>query len=202
MLSGVSLHLLLGPIKAQGLLSPQIQKALLHHCEGGRIAEVADVVARAIYDQALVDRTLPEPKGVQTKELSARMADGAKHLAESYAKRGVLCAKGYYPASQLTLLIIRLWETQFNSVLSDPTMDSGLVQEGDPDYVTRCTVAAHKLATILDRLPRDADGALVMPMKEVEGFCMMAVRVMHHAFTHPDVAVHELMHGETPKEEP
>lgn len=202
MLRGVSLHLLLGPIKAQGLYSPAIQKVLRHHCDAGRIAETADVVARALYDQALVDRTLPEPKGFLVASLSARMADGAKHLAETYAKRGVLCAKGYYPASQLALLIIKLWETEFNSVLTDPTMDSGLIQEADPDYVTRCTVAAQKLLTLLERAPRNADGDLVLPMKEVEGFCMTAVRVMHSAFSQPDVAVHELLHGETPKEDP
>lgn len=202
MLWSVSLHLLLGAIKAQGLLSPAIQKVLLSHCQAGRIAEVADVVAQAIYAQALVDRTLPEPKGVMTGSLLGRMTDGAKQLAESYGRRGVLCAKGYYPTHQLMLLIIRLWESQFNSVLIDPSMDSGLLQEGDPDFVTRCTVAAQKLHDLLKRLPTNEDGDLVLPMKEMEGLCMVAIRTMYVAFTEPDVAVHELMHGENPKENP
>lgn len=202
MLRAVSLHLLLGPIKAAGLYSLGIQKALTAHCEAGRIVEVAEVVARALYDQALVDRTIPEPKGVNTNALSARMADAAKHLAETYARRGVLCAKGYYPASQLMLLIIKLWESEFHSVLLNHTLDSGVVEEADPDYITRCTVASQKMLTMLERLPRNEDGDLMLPMKEVEGFCMMAVRTMHAAFVKPDVAVHELMHGETPEEEP
>lgn len=198
----MSLNLLVGTAKAVGLYSPKVQKIFQHHCEAGRIAEVAEVVAQVLYDEALAAHTLPEPKGVRTDELVARMLDASKHLAETYARRGVLCAKGYLPAGQLALLVINRWETTFHSVLAGQEEEHQLVDGLDPDFLTRSTVAAQALAELLLRLPRTQDGDLILPMKELEGFCVMAVKKMYIAFVKPDSAVHELLHGEPPKESP
>lgn len=200
MLAAMSLSLLVGTVKAQGLYNPKVQRIILHHCEGGRIAEIAEVVAQVLYDEALNNRTLPEPKGVRTGELVARMLDGAKHIAETYARRGVLCAKGFFPSGQLALLIIRRWETAFSSVLLGAEENHQLVDGADPDFLTRSTVAAQALGELVLKLPRTEDGDLILPMKELEGFCVLAVKRMHAAFTKPDHAVHELLHGEQPKE--
>lgn len=190
------MKLALGIVKAQGLYTVTIQAALRQHCEQGRIAEVAELVAQALFDQALVEKTLPEPKGVMTPVLRGRMLDGAKHLAETYARRGVLCAKGYYPVSQLVLQIVKLWESSFSNIV-DLSSDDHLLREEDPDYATRCTVAASSLLGLLDRLERNGDGSFVLPMKDVEGFCMTAVRQVHAALKRPDIAVHQMLHNET-----
>lgn len=202
MLRDVQLQHILGAIKAQGLLDRKIQSILQHHCDAGRIAEVAEVVATALYHQALVDRTMPEPQGIKTKELEARATSAAQRLAEDYARRGVLVAKGYLPAGQLALGILRIWETQFSSVLQNPEEPHELVDDLDPDFITRSSVSAQAILALLARLPKSADGeALLLPMKEVEGFCVSATRAMYKAFVKPDHAVHETLHGEVPKED-
>lgn len=198
----MSLQLLVGTVKAMGIYHLKIQKILQAHCEAGRILEAAQVVAQVLYDDALLHKTIPEPKGVRTPELVARMWDAAKQLSETYAKRGVVCAKGFLPASQLMRLIGSRWENDFNSVLVGAADDHKLADELAPDFVTRSTVAAAMLGELLNKLPRTQDGDIVLPMKEMEGFCVTAVRRMHAAFVKPDVAVHELLHGETPKEDP
>lgn len=191
---------LLGAIKAFGVLDPRVQTLLQRHCEAGRIAEVADAVAKALYDEALERQTLPSPQGVRTGSLSVRAAEAAGRVAATYAQRGVLCAKGYYPVRELALLVYAQWEQAFRSVLTDPTMDSGLVQEADADYVARCTVASQQILAMMKRFHKPGDSVVRIPMSDVEAFCMKAVRHMHAAFVKPDVAVHEALHGETPEE--
>jgi hypothetical protein len=201
MLRTMSLQHLLGTVKGAGLLNPKVQKILQNHCEAGRILEVAEVVAKTVFDQALVDRTMPEPQGIKTKELHDRAADAAKHLAEQYARRGVLVAKEFLPASQLALIILRMWEEQFSSVLRNPEEHHDLVEGVSSDFITRQAVAAQAVRDLLARLPTTSDGeGLILPMKEVEGFCVRSVKAMHAAFVNPDVAVHKTLHGEEPKE--
>lgn len=196
----MSLSLLVGTFKAQGLYTPKVQRIIQHHCETGRIVEIAEVVAQVLYDEALAARSIPEPKGVRTDELTARMLDGIKILCEDYARRGVLCAKGYLPAGQLALLVIRLWENAFHSVLVGAEDNHPLVDGADPDFLTRSTVAAQALAELALRLQRTEEGDLVLPMRELEGFCTTAVKKMYAAFVKPDHAVHEMLHGEPSKE--
>jgi len=201
MLAAMSLQHLLGTVKGAGLLNPKVQKILQHHCEIGMILEVAEVVAKVLFDQALVEHTMPEPQGVKTAELHARAADAAKHLAEEYARRGVLVAKGFLPAGQLMLIILRMWEDQFSSVLRNPEEHHDLVEDVSPDFIARQAVAAQAVRDLLARLPTTSDGeGLILPMKEVEGFCVIAVKAMHAAFINPDAAVHKTLHGEVPKE--
>ena len=196
----MSLGLLIGTIKAEGLLSPKVQKILQHHCGTGHIVEVADVVARVLYDQALQEHSIPEPVGVRTRELVERAQDGIRNVVEAYARRGVLCAKGYYPPSQLALLLLDCWESDFNGALRHVEIGSGLPDTTDHDFVARAAVAAQALAKMLEKLPRSQEGDALLPMKDMEGFCIAAVRMMHAAYTKPDVTVHELVHGHTPEE--
>jgi hypothetical protein len=196
----MSLSLLVGTFKASGLYSPKVQKIIQHHCEAGRIMEIADVVSQVLYDEALQNRSLPEPKGVRTADLVDRMLDGARQLVEIYARRGVLCAKGFLPPAQLALLVVRRWENAFHSVLAGLEADHEIVDGTDPDFLVRSTVAAQAVSELLLRLPRTQEGDLILPMKELEGFCVMAVKKMHAAFVKPNHAVHELLHGEPPKE--
>ena len=67
-----------------------------------------------------------------------------------------------------------------------------------PEYNARAAVAAQKLfADIFSKLPRTADGEqLLLPMRDLEGVCVAAVRIMHAAFNAPDTAVHQMAHGE------
>lgn len=196
------LHALLGPIKARGLHDLQVQRIIQQHCERGRIAEVAEVVALALYHTAITDGRLPQPRGVRTRELVDRAVDGARHLVETYARSGVLCAKGFYPAPQLCLEILGLWEKDFSSVLQRTDETGGLVDGVDPDFLTRSTVAAEKLRHLFSRLAPTADGeALLLPISELEGLCVAATRRVYTAMLETDVAVHEIMHNETPTEE-
>lgn len=198
----MSLQLLVGTVKAQGLLSPRIQRIVQHHCDAGRIREMAEVVAQVLYDQALGDRSIPEPTGVRTPELLARTQDGVRHIVERYAQRGVLCAKGYYPAAQLVMLMLGKWENDFNNAFQHLDSDHGLPDTDDHNFVTRSTVAAQAIrAVLLKKLPRTPEGDLVLPMSDLEGFCIAAVRTMHAAFTCPEETVHELVHGALPKKE-
>ncbi len=193
--------LLVGTAKAEGLLAPKMQKILQQHCEAGRIVEVAAVVAQVLYDQALQDHSIPEPAGVKTRELVERTQDGVRHLVETYARRGVLCAKGYYPPAQLVMLILDRWEQDFNGALQHLEKGTGLPDTTNHDFVTRSTIAAQALGKMMGKLPRSQEGDVVLPMKDMEGFCVAAVRVMHAAFTRPEAAVHELVHGSPPEEE-
>ncbi len=197
-----SLLSLLGPIKARGLHEPKMQRIIQAHCEQGRIAEVAEVVALSLYHAALADGRLPQPRGIRTRELVDRAADGARHLVETYARHGVLCAKGFFPAPQLCLNILGLWERDFSSVLQRSEETGGLVDGADPDFLTRSTVAAEKLHHLFARLkPTENGEALLLPISELEGLCVAAVRRVYVSMLETDVAVHEIQHGETPKEE-
>lgn len=196
------LRTLLGPIKARGLYDLKIQQILQRHCEQGRIKEIADVVSLVLYHAATTDGRLPQPRGVRTRELVDRAIDGCRHLTEEYAKRGVLCAKGFYPHAQLMLDILGLWESDFSSVLQRTDDTGGLVDGADPDFLTRSTVAAEKLRHLFSRLEPTADGSgLVVPISSLEGLCVAATRRVYTAMLNPDVAVHEILHGETPVEE-
>lgn len=193
-----TLRSMLGPIKARGLHDIKIQKILQQHCERGRIAEAADVVGLALYHAALEDGRVPQPRGVRTRELVDRAIDGVRHLVETYARSGVLCAKGFYSPSQLMLNIIGLWEADFSSVLRHPEEPSGMLDGVDPDFISRSTVAAERLRSLmLARLQVSPDGEhLLLPMKEMEGFCVATVRNTYFSLLKPDVAVHEVFHKE------
>lgn len=204
----MKLHHLLGPVKAKGIYDPKIQHIIQRHCDAGNIAEIAEVVARFFFDDGTCRGYIPTPSGVKTKELVERVCASAKKIAEDYAKRGVLCAKGYYPPQMLMLSIIRMWEEEFNSIA--PPDESGLPGVYDAEgttkaYLDRSTVASVVMAASLQkRLKKAVVGGvevLVLPMSELEGFCSGSVRVMYQAFTKPDEHIHELLHGEKPTEE-
>lgn len=203
MLAAMTSLPLLGPIKARGLYDTDIQRIIQQHCERGSINEMAEVVSVALYHEALVDGRLPQPRGIRTRELVDRAADGCRHLATTYARRGVLVAKGFFPAPQLALRILGLWEADFTSVLQRSEETGGLVDGAEPDFITRSTVAAEKLRHLLSSKlqPTESGDGLILPISELEGFCVAAVRRVYTSMLKPDVAVHELMHGETPKEE-
>lgn len=198
----MSLLALLGPIKARGLHDPKLQRIIQQHCEQGRIAEIAEVISLALYHAAITDGRLPQPRGVRTRELVDRALDGAKHLVETYARHGVLCAKGFYPVGQLALDVVGIWEKDFSSVLQRTDETGGLVDGADPDFLTRSTVAAEKLRHLFARLkPAESGDALLLPISELEGLCVAAVRRVYTSMLEADVAVHEVLHNETPKEE-
>lgn len=198
-----NLHSLLGPIKARGIYDLKIQTIIQRHCEQGRIAEAADVVGLALYHDAVATGKIPHPRGIRTRELVDRAIDGIKKLIETYAKSGVLCAKGFYQASQLMLNVLGMWEADFaTSVLQRSEETGGLVDGADPDFLTRSTIAAEKLRHLFSLLKPSPDGeALLLPISELEGLCVAATRRVYTAMLKPDVAVHEVLHGETPKDE-
>jgi hypothetical protein len=199
----VRLEHLLGPAKAKGIYDLRIQQILQRHCERGMIMEIAEVVARYLYDEGLDSGRIPQPAGKKTKELLESATEGATRVAAHYARRGVLCAKGFYPASRLALDILRLWETEFHSIA--PEDETGLPGEYDAGgmsktFVDRSTVAANAIASSLtQKLKRavvDGEEVLLLPMRELEGVCSSSVRKMYLAFTKPDEYIHELLHGE------
>lgn len=190
------LSLLLGLIKAQGLLAPPVQRILQHHCSSGLVAEVADLVAEVLVDDGLSHGRLPTPRGLPTAELKAEVASAAKALVEEYAKRGVLCAKGYFPPGQLLMLVLARWEKEFASVLVAPEEETGIPMDHlHPDFIARSAVSAQALSVLLLRLPRNPEGDLILPMRELEGLCVKATRTMFRAFNNPDEVIHEMLHG-------
>lgn len=191
-----SLNSIMGMIKAQGLFSPGVQRVLHHHCDAGRIAEVADLVVQALLEDGVSKRELPIPRGVLTPEIRDLAEKSARGLVENYARRGVLCAKGFLPAGQLLMLLIGAWENEFRSVLRAPEDPSELLDSAAPDFIARSAISAQVVQRMLLRLERTPAGDLILPMKEVEGFCVKATQAMYAAFTKPDEALHQMLHGE------
>lgn len=189
------LSLLTGTIKAQGLLAPKVQRILQHHCETGKVAEIADLVAEILLEDGLVGGRLPQPRGLATQELLDTMSGAAKAVVEEYAKRGVLCAKGFFPAAQLYMLLLAKWEKSFASVLVSPEEVGIPVDHLHPDFIARSAVSAQALSALLLKLPTTPEGDLILPMRELEGLCVRATQVMYRAFTEPDATIHEMLHG-------
>lgn len=189
----------LGAVKSQGPLAPAVQKVLQAHCAAGHIAAVADVVATALLDKALGDASFPQPRGLRTAALAGQALDASKQLAQGYAHRGVLCAKGYMSAGQLTLIIFGKWEQLFSSVLQHPEATHGLPGVTHPDHEARSAVAAQALfLRVLQGLPRSPEGDhILLPMKDVEHICRSAVTMMYSAYTQPDEMIHGLLHGDS-----
>jgi len=202
----MSLQHLLGPVKAKGIYDPKVQMFLQRHCEAGRIAEVADVVAQYFFDDGIVKGYIPPAAGKKTKDLMDRVGDSAKKIAEEYARRGVLCAKGFYPPQMLMLLIIRNWEKAFYTAAKSEEHGLALLDENvSSETNARATVAAQAIAKLLlarlEKIVREDDEALVLPMNDLEGLCTSAVREMYSAFTKPDAYIHEMLHGVKPTED-
>ncbi len=192
------LHLLMGLIKAQGLLALDVQRILQHHCETGKVAEVASLVAAALLENGLekTNVRMPVARGLLTDELREEAWDAAKYLAEQYSKRGVLCAKGFFPSAQLMKLLFAAWEATFGSVLRNPEEPGIAVDHLHPDFIARSAVSAQELARMLLKLERSAEGDIILPMKDLEGLCVRATQEMYRAFTQPDAAIHRVLHGE------
>lgn len=181
----------------QGPSAPSVQKIVRGLCDLGHEEAVADALAEAILDIGLTKGRIPIPRGLKTTGLVEKALLAIKTEVETYAKTGVLCARGYYPTGKLAMLVAGKWEQQFSSVLPLGAEDV-LMDHLSPEYNARAAVAAQKLyADIFSKLPRTADGEqLLLPMRDLEGVCVAAVRIMHAAFNAPDAAVHQMAHGE------
>ena len=184
----------------QGANAPSVQKVVRRLCDLGQAEGVADTLAEALLDIGILGGRVPPPKGVLTASLLEQALQAIKIEVEAYAKTGVLCARGYYPAGKLAMLMAGRWEQQFSSTLRGDPGDTALMDTAHPDYIARSAIAAQKLYfDVFSKLPRTAEGDILLPMKDVEGVCVAAVRLMHAAFNAPDAAVHGFLHGEEPK---
>lgn len=188
---------LYGTIKARGLLSPEVQRVLLHHCQTGRAEEVKVVVAGCLLSDGLLDRSIPEPRGKKTSELLERASDAVQKSAKQYASScGVLCARGFCSPEDLSTAMLVLWESSFSSALRTAAPSGLVVTEDSLDMNARHAVAAQVLLEIFDRYRDPQNSAVVIPISAVERVCSKAVRAMYEAFLDPDEAVHRRLHGE------
>jgi len=169
---------------------------LQEHCARGRVAEVAEVVSTALLSAALQDNSIPQPRGLRTAALAEQALQACKVAAEAYARHGVLCAKGYYPAGQLMLLMFQKWEQEFTAVVQHPEENGGLMDAADPDFLARSAMSAQLLLRLLSKLQVGPGGEhLLLPIRDLEGICVAATKKMYAAFTSPDAALHQLLHG-------
>jgi hypothetical protein len=198
----MKLQHLLGPIKAMGIYDPKIQRIVQRHCERGLIAETAEVVVRYFFDDGVAQGYLPAPAGKKTKELFERMCEAARKIAEEHARRGVLCAKGFYPPQVLMLDIIRVWEEEFRSYKkTEGEALLGVAEADTEELAARRVLATNAVAQVLLRhgKARAADEeVLEVPMKDLEALCVGVVGAVHRVFQDPDAYVHELHHGPLP----
>lgn len=177
-----------------GASSPAVQKIVRNFCSLGRVEEAADAIAEVLVSTGVREHRVPVPRGLKTTGLVEKALLALKAEVETYAKTGVLCARGYYSAPQLTMLAIGKWEQRFPPPLQETA--EALADNTSAEFNTRSAVAAQRLLMALRNLAIAADGEhLLLPMRDLEGFCVTAVRVMHTAFNSPDAAVHEMLHG-------
>lgn len=145
----------------------------------------------------IAENQLPAPRGLCTPALRARVKEVAADIAAQYGTQGVLVAKGYLTPSELAERIAEKWEASFGSVIDPDADETFIFPETTPNFNARISVSAQSIAALLQRFAVDSEGEhILVPMKELEPFCVAATKKAYEAFTATDLAVHKLLHGD------
>lgn len=186
---------IVGVFTAFGILSKQAQALVRKNCEAGHVEKMREAVTHHLLLDGICNKRIVLNSGIMDEIVEAARSGCVREADAYHGSGGVLTAKGYWTAEELSEAMLAQWKRDFSKPI-EVTKHWPLTEEME----NRLTVVALRASQVIAERAVTIDypgKVLLIPVEGLEGLCSSLARATYEALELPNETIHKLLHGET-----